>query len=425
MKRCGARFRARSGVGRHEASSIRKGVTAVHRVRTPEEIRQDLDHLFERRLRERGARYARRRYWQDVVSFLHSFPHDATLERAARERASIMSGFLFDLRHVTRAVRRQPGFFAVASLTLAIGCAAHLSAFTLLDRMLLSGPPHVLDADRVFRLHVDRAETVGTGRFTWFQTPYRSYLDLREQDGLFAAMAAYRTATASVGLGADAREISLVYADHHYWPLLRVPPQIGRVFGAEEDRPGAAAPVVVLGDSYWRAVHGGDRSVIGRMVRIGAINYTVIGVMPRGFVGDLTERVDAWVPLQLVAPELPQAWTISTTMRTVSVIVRLAPGVTRAAAMDHAGAAYRRSVDSGSRAGGYDAASWRRILDGGDRTVLRPGDAGAHGSCGCRVGRGGPDDAVCALTSRSHLSSGSRSAADRPASVPHVLHGYP
>jgi predicted permease len=325
---------------------LARALLRVRRSDRLDEIIADLDHLFERRAAARGAAYARRRYWRDVLSLLTpARPERGSSPRDRRERTPPMSAFVFDLRQVARAVRRQPGFFAVASLTLAIGCAAHLSAFTLLDRILLSGPPHVASPADVFRLHVDRADRQGVGRFVWFQTPYRSYADFRSAGGLFAQMAAYRTATASVGTGAEAREVALVYADQHYFPLLGASPQIGRVFGADEDRPPSGAPVVVLGDAYWRAVYGGDPGVVGRDLRIGATTYTIIGVMPRHFTGDLPDRIDAWVPLQAIAPEMPADWTTSLLMRTVSVLVRLAPGVAPAAAAEQAGVGYRRSVD--------------------------------------------------------------------------------
>ena len=321
---------------------------ALLRMVSPErrdEIQADLDDLFTRRHLAHGVRYARRRYWRDVISFLPNERRRAGVVGNTRQGATPMSAFVFDVRQAARSVRRHPGFFTVASLTLAIGCAAHLSAFVLLDRILLSGPVHVADADEVFRLHVDRADRQGSGRFIWFQTPYRSYADFRGLTGPFARLAAYRTATASVGTGTDAREISLVYADHDYFPLLGASPQIGRVFGAEEDRPPAGSQVAVLGDAYWRAAYGGDPAAIGRSIRIGGSTYTIIGVMPRHFSGDLADRVDAWVPLQAIGPEMPAAWTTSLLMRTVSVLVRLSPGVTRDAAMAQAGASYRRSVE--------------------------------------------------------------------------------
>lgn len=91
---------------------------------------------------------------------------------------------------------------------------------------------------------MDRADRRDGTRFLWFQTPYGSYRQLRETPGLFAAMAAYRTATASVGTGLDARQISVVLADEHYFPVLGVPAALGRVFGPDENRPPSGAPVV-------------------------------------------------------------------------------------------------------------------------------------------------------------------------------------
>ncbi len=133
----------------------------------------------------------------------------------------MLNSLLFDVRQAAHAVRRQPAFFAVAILTLAIGLGAQFSAFSVVDRLLLAPPAHVQDPSRVFRLHVDR-EDRRAGRFLWFQTPYRTYLDLRTTVRAFAAMAAYRTVTASVGSGSDAREAAVIFADHHYFPLLGV-----------------------------------------------------------------------------------------------------------------------------------------------------------------------------------------------------------
>ena len=273
-----------------------------------------------------------------------------------------MSALLFDVKHLARAVSRQPGFFLVASLTLAIGCAAHLSAFTLLDRVLLAPPPHVVDASDVFRLHIDRADR--EGRFVWFQTPYPAYMDLREFEGPFSAVAGYRPTIASVGAGADARDIRLVYADSDYFTLLGATPQIGRTFELEENQPPAGRPVVVLGDGYWRTAYGADPSVVGRTLRINTTTYTIIGVMPRGFTGDTPEGVDAWAPLFAGAHEMPTGWTTAPLMRAVSVLVRLAPDVTSATAAEQAGAHYRRA------AGGTTAADpTARVL----LATLQPG----------------------------------------------------
>jgi hypothetical protein len=70
-----------------------------------------------------------------------------------------MAAFLFELRQVIASLRRRPAVFLVTCSTLDIGFAAHLTALTIVDRLLLAMPAHVRDDDRVFRLHVDRALT--------------------------------------------------------------------------------------------------------------------------------------------------------------------------------------------------------------------------------------------------------------------------
>jgi predicted permease len=253
-----------------------------------------------------------------------------------------MTSICVDLRAVWQTARRRPAYFVVAALTLGVGYGAHFAAFGLIDRLLLSPPAHVTAADRVFRLHVDRAD-VGGSRFLWFQTPHTAYLEFRERARSFSAMAAYRTSRASVGAGADARQIAMVYADHYYFPLLGVTAARGRVFTAEENQAPVGQPVVVLSDAYWRAAFGADETVLGRTLRIGGDVFTIIGIAPPGFTGDMQERVDAWAPLYAGVRELPAIWSTSRLYRSVLVLTRLAPGATRESAALDAAATYRQA----------------------------------------------------------------------------------
>ena len=310
-----------------------------------EEIDADLLDLFERRLSTHSPRYARRRYWWDALSFCRQGQSGVTVTAASPPppRGALMSAWLFDLKQVLRAIRCRPAFFSIASVTLAVGFASHLAAFSVVDRMLLAAPAHVRDADRIVRLHIDRDDPRTGGRFLWYQTPYRSYRDLRDA-GAFSEMAAYRPTTASVGTGAEARQLSIVFADEHYFPLLGATPQVGRVFDARDNQAPSGTPVVVLSDAYWRAAHGRDPDVIGQTLRIGAIQYTIVGVMPKQFIGDGVEPVDAWAPLYAGAYDLPPVWTTSYLFRSVTVLAKLAPSVTSGAAAEQVTATYRHSV---------------------------------------------------------------------------------
>ena len=254
-----------------------------------------------------------------------------------------MAALSFEVRQLFRSVGRQPGFFTVAALTLAVGFAAHLSAFTLVDRMLLAPPAGVQQPDRVFRLHIDR-EYRG-GRFLWFQTPWQIYQGLRHTPDAFTAIAAYRSSPSSIGSGSDARPVTMVFADAGYFPLLGASAQLGRVFSSDEDRPPAGAPVVVLSDTHWRSAYGADPAILGRTARIGAVTYTVIGVMPPHFNGDISEPIDAWAPFHAGAYELPTGWDTSVVFRSASVIVRLADEITKDSAAERAGATYRRIAE--------------------------------------------------------------------------------
>jgi predicted permease len=330
-----------------------------------EEIQSDLVDLFERRLALHGPAYARRRYWRDVVSF-YLPGHRAAIAPAGPladtqiGEAGMLSSFWFDLRQVLRSVRRQPSFFAVAALTLGIGCAAHFAAFVVVDRLLLAAPAHVQDAGRVFRLHVDRTDR-GDGRFLWWQTPYRAYLDLREQAMRpFAGMAAYRPSTGSVGTGATARRVAVTYVDHHYFPLLGVSAAVGRVFDASENQPPAGSDVIVLSDAFWRAMYASDSSVIGQPLRLGAKTYTIVGVMPPGFTGDTPDPIDLWAPLHAGGYELNPQWPTHPLLRSQVVLVRLAPGMAQATAAEETAALYRRFSEGTAAA------------DPGARIVLAP-----------------------------------------------------
>jgi hypothetical protein len=79
-----------------------------------------------------------------------------------------------------------------------------------------------------------------------------------------------------------------------YLPLLRVQPIAGRAFTSADDEPGAP-PVAVLGYDLWQRRYGGERSVVGRTIGVNGVALTVVGILPRGFVG-LTGRGQLWIP---------------------------------------------------------------------------------------------------------------------------------
>jgi predicted permease len=307
------------------------------------EIDIDLAELFELRASTKGRLHATRRYWQDVISFGLRRRGGADAGEAAGERAAVLSGLAFDARQAVRAVRRMPSFFVLAGATLAIGFSAHFAAFTIVDRLLLAAPAGVERPAALRRIHIERADIRG-GRFLWYQNPYAVYQDLRR---LLPSMqlGAYRVSRTSLGAGADARMVSVAFADRDYFGVLGASAAFGRVLTPDDDPAPAGTPVIVLSDGFWRGAFGADPGVLGQTVRLGAKVFTVVGVMPSGFVGDSPEKIDAWAPLHAGAYELSPAWTTNrTVVRTLTALVRVPDGVAASAVAEEIKTVYLRTI---------------------------------------------------------------------------------
>ena len=301
-----------------------------------EEIEHDLADLFEQRVLERGRLHATRRYWADVLSL-----------RAPRERASLRAvgaAAWFDTRQAIRSMRRMPAFFVLAAVTLAVGFTAHFAAFGIVDRLLLAAPPGVTGPDALRRVHIERADIRG-GRFLAYQAPYVVYQELRRTVSPALRLGGYRTSRTSLGAGADARQVSVAFADRDYFSVLGASAALGRVLMAADDPAPAGTEVVVLSDAFWRGAFGADPGVLGRAVRLGAKTFTVVGVMPPGFVGDSLEAIDVWAPLHAGSYELPATWTTSRlAYRSITVLLRVPPGSSDAAAGEALRTAYQNMM---------------------------------------------------------------------------------
>ena len=246
-------------------------------------------------------------------------------------------------------MRRMPAFFMLAGATLAIGFAAHFAAFSIVDRLLLAEPPGVADPAGLRRLHIERADVRG-GRFLWYQTPYKVYQDLRRSASPALRFAAYRTSRTSLGSGADARQVTVAFADRDYFGVLGASAAIGRVLLPEDDPAPSGTPVIVLSDALWRAAFGGDPAVLGREIRLGAKIFTVVGIMPPEFVGDSLEAIGAWAPLHAGAYEMPNVWTTNPVYRSLTVLLRPAHGVSDLAAAEEVRALYLRTIQGTAEA---------------------------------------------------------------------------
>ena len=267
-------------------------------------------------------------------------------ERAARLSVfrELFFGLGDDLRRAARALLHQrKSVTAVAALTLTLGVAANSLVFGLVDRLLLSAPPHIADADRVAELRFNEATGEG-GRITWVRAPYRAFETLRTSPSLYPQVSAYTTLSLRARIAQTDRNARVSAVSSDYFRLLGTAPQVGRFLGSDDYAAGTTA--AVISDGLWRAAFGAESSVIGRDFTLAGQTYHVVGVAPSGFSGTTLEPVDLWIPLTSSTPGLPADWSASP-LRSVFVVTRL-PGRSEAADAIalRAGHVYRASMSA-------------------------------------------------------------------------------
>jgi predicted permease len=125
---------------------------------------------------------------------------------------------------------------------------------------------------------------------------YPNFADLRGQGGVFASLAAHNLAMVGLTEGDSTRRLFADLVSSNYFETMGVPLYRGRVFTAEEERPGSASPVVIVSYSFWKR-HGADAAMLGRSLRLNGRLYTVVGITPEGFTG-----TTALISAELYAP---------------------------------------------------------------------------------------------------------------------------
>jgi putative ABC transport system permease protein len=230
-----------------------------------------------------------------------------------------------DFGFALRTLARNPGFAAVAILTLGVGIGGTTAVFSAVDAVLLQPLPYQ-QPGRLVRLYytdVRRKEERGV------VTPVH-FLDYRQSMASFESVAAilmYDEVGADIGSGDDVRRIRILPVSADYFDVVRVQPFLGRPFSRDDE---TGAPVVVLSTKLWRERFRGDASAVGKTLTMNGRSYTVAGVMPDELEDPLAGRVDAWVPIDL----RPGRDLHNVDNHYLSVIARLRPDATIARAQD-------------------------------------------------------------------------------------------
>jgi hypothetical protein len=212
-------------------------------------------------------------------------------------------------------LRRDPGFTAVAVLTLALGIGANTAIFSLMNAVLLRALPVSKPSQLVL---------FGPGKWggimdevpnrSWQLFSYPFYRQAQRENSVFSAVTAISSLPnevhGTIGEGSEPEAINARLVAGTYFSVLEVNPILGRTFTDDDDRIPGGSPLAVASYAWWKRRFGGDPSILGKKMSIGSTVYTVIGVTPEEFFGT---TVGGGNPLSLrvmnsqVDPELARA----------------------------------------------------------------------------------------------------------------------
>src|SRR5262245_53556729 len=297
-----------------------------------DEIRGHLDMQIEDNLRqgmslEEAERAARR-----------SFGGVAQVKEAYRDKSRLrwIEDLWQDLRYGVRILLKQPGFTAVAIITLALGIGVNTTIFSIANATLLR-PLSLKDGDRIFDVY---GYNSNLPRHPWQKDfSYPDYLELRKLAGdvvdLFALSSVEPVLGAS-GVGSEAmvpsegEDLHGLLVTGTYFSALGGEALLGRKLTPEDDQAAGAHPVVVLSHGFGQKLFGAAPDIVGQTILLNGRAFTVVGVAEASFTGVRPRSPDVWLPLLMHAQFKPEDQRGAQSDETrLHVMGRLQPGVSR------------------------------------------------------------------------------------------------
>lgn len=289
-----------------------------------------------------------------------------------------METLLQDLRYALRTLIKNPGFAAIAVLTLALGLGANTAIFSLTDQILLKRLP----VQKPDELVVLRADGPKSGRVTTDgdaanSFSYPMYTQLRDNNDVFAGLLARFPVSLSVSGEGQTERADGELVSGNYFDVLGVVPALGRVFTQEDDQVPGASPIVVLSHGYWARHFGGDQQILNKTLVVNGQSMTVVGVARAGFTGvQIGQTPDVFIPM-MMKKQITPTWDGLKEHKDfwLAILGRLKPGLTAKQAEAAFGPAYRGILEAElPLMGKWSAETQQRFLD--QKLQMTPGAQG-------------------------------------------------
>jgi predicted permease len=263
-----------------------------------------------------------------------------------------MTRFLHDLRFAFRALRKSPGFTAVAVLSLGLGIGANTAIFSLIHAVFQRTLPVDRPQDLAVLTDPASAGFMGDSSENGERTllSWKEFEALRRSNqvftGIFAAQSAPRTVDARIDRAN--LKIHQQLTSGEFFQVLGVPAAAGRLYTPDEDRLDSPAPVAVISHSFWQRQFAADPNAIGKTLLVGNGAFYIIGVTPPNFRGVVIGAdVDVWFPMATQANLFPgHDYLTPRDTLWLQVIGRLKPGISRATAQAGVNVAFQQLLHS-------------------------------------------------------------------------------
>jgi predicted permease len=303
-----------------------------------DELRFHLERESEKNLRSGASSTEAQRRARVAFGGMDRIKEDARDARGVRAIETIMR----DLRYAIRGLRAHPGFTLAVIATLALGIGANAAMFGIVDRLMFRPISYLRDPATVNRVYLSY-EFRGKPEIE-HNIEYTRYLDLTNGTKSFSQVAAVHGGSMAIGSGDDVRESNVEIVSASYFDFFDAHPTLGRFFNRQEDSLPVGAPVVVLGQTFWKTRFGGRADVIGQQLQVGAMNATIVGVAPQGFTGpDPSKPVAAFIPITAYAYPVDSTYYLYYNWGWAEMLVRRKPGISLAAATADVSGAYVNS----------------------------------------------------------------------------------